>query len=869
MGALTHIIFNLLVVIVIPICCYCDIDKPDIDRNITIRNEFPLAEFLNSTGIPPDLPWDDFQCFNQSFGTTCKCNPGCQTAGDCCIDFMWNHTIATINSSAMDEILNTYKNSLRTAIKDYVCLPLLPFISIKEHFLMVASCLPNTDIKDKDLCTVGSSSLSNKEQIPVLGSDGTFYKNMYCARCNGVSIYKEKLLINVKCTSEPEGSSLIEILEKNTNNCEAQYGDKIFRCNKHYCDPDLAKYCTIFKATFAPKSGGGLEVYRNPYCYKCLKNIFDWVQFKCLNRKLDGWTKTISLDIFNENEDQCKTGFILNSDSKCVKKYCGLGYNVMENTCQRSYPKIISTFIGFANDSSRTIFESCLVKQHPHISFYIFMEGSNISTSLLFLENAFSNIATEWSLRYSDQSISVFKAPWFASEFNLTEVQKIVAGSDSRVTKGVLTSSYDDETFNYGFDLEGPRICFSVESIDFNNKNNNNNNTSTCQYIDASIKYKIEIYKSNVTRKLLKCHKFHLHSSCFRELLSYRNFSFSENGDLTITTESNITETHGTKEYEPATEVGLQICLRLHNKGQAKYTWQPVVEEVSYVISWTGTILSIIAHIAFVLCFVRFRALRNIGGMHILVLVIFLMISDIISVPTLSRELKQNTNACKWLGILLYWALLAVCGWSVVVAVDLGVRFAGTFSLQTGDDVMKTLYRRIALNLAVASFIAVTVTILDETETIVFDFKSSCWIGRYELLLVFYFVPILLVYFVFVAELIVVLWSVNRTQKLSKQVLKDTQKRKDHALVSIGAKLVAILGVTECFGLIQIRKSAIDLTETEAAFNAAFGLIYNITRSLRGLLVFVVYLMNEKTLNVIKRERQQNNTIGLSNNSVR
>ena len=65
-------------------------------------------------------------------------------------------------------------------------------------------------------------------------------------------------------------------------------------------------------------------------------------------------------------------------------------------------------------------------------------------------------------------------------------------------------------------------------------------------------------------------------------------------------------------------------------------------------------------------------------------------------------------------------------------------------------------------------------------------------------------------------------------------------------------KLIVILGITEIIGLIQITGS--NLSESETVFNAVFGIFYDITRSLRGVLIFVVYMLNEKTFKLIKTE---------------
>lgn len=175
---ITTTLFQILV-----IDCFCFNKPPNIDTNVTIHNPFPLKQFLHSTGISADIYWEGFRCFDQGYGTTCDCNPGCQLTGQCCIDFMWNHTevkkakVLTDPRSAVDQ----YKNRvLTTSTRNWTCLPLFPFTSLNVSFLMIDSCLPNISDKDRNICIRESSFLSKREQMSVLGSDGILYKNRYC-----------------------------------------------------------------------------------------------------------------------------------------------------------------------------------------------------------------------------------------------------------------------------------------------------------------------------------------------------------------------------------------------------------------------------------------------------------------------------------------------------------------------------------------------------------------------------------------------------------------------------------------------------------------------------------------------------------------
>ena len=95
-----------------------------------------------------------------------------------------------------------------------------------------------------------------------------------------------------------------------------------------------------------------------------------------------------------------------------------------------------------------------------------------------------------------------------------------------------------------------------------------------------------------------------------------------------------------------------------------------------------------------------------------------------------------------------------------------------------------------------------------------------------------------------------VLRSIKQKQNESDKVL-GKRDHQDNMLVKIAIKLFLILGISEIFGLIQIR--TLNISESELVMNAVFRIVYDIIRSLRGVFIFIVYIMNEKTLKLVKK----------------
>ena len=87
---------------------------------------FPLPEFMDASGINSStLQWTGFQCKRWLQKGECQCDPGCQSSGDCCIDFLWDHF--AFNNQSVAQNVKGYQQKLMESSKSQRCLPLFPF----------------------------------------------------------------------------------------------------------------------------------------------------------------------------------------------------------------------------------------------------------------------------------------------------------------------------------------------------------------------------------------------------------------------------------------------------------------------------------------------------------------------------------------------------------------------------------------------------------------------------------------------------------------------------------------------------------------------------------------------------------------------
>ena len=69
-------------------------------------------------------------------------------------------------------------------------------------------------------------------------------------------------------------------------------------------------------------------------------------------------------------------------------------------------------------------------------------------------------------------------------------------------------------------------------------------------------------------------------------------------------------------------------------------------------------------------------------------------------------------------------------------------------------------------------------------------------------------------------------------------------------IIILALKLIIILGINEGLGLIQIKKA--NLIKNETLINVIFEFLYSLLRSLRGVLLFIVYICRRLVLNMYK-----------------
>ncbi|XP_066929455.1 adhesion G protein-coupled receptor E2-like [Clytia hemisphaerica] len=540
----------------------------------------------------------------------------------------------------------------------------------------------------------------------------------------------------------------------------------------------------------------------------------------------------------NNEYCDCPSGSSRRKDSKGVCT-CDLGFhsNLEENKCAPN--RFQKTFVT----------ELRCITQLPRLKLYVFMnENSNSSIPAFF-----NLLKLKWIL---PKDLFVLQSADFRNYPNWKEKLLQETQSNPNITKAVVTSQKNHLfTHLYGFDVirtfDQFKLCAKYNKITIKPEQDCNQAIASLQESrNASVNIIIAFEKGEIREEIYSCEQFHLHSTCDRENINPSNYNISSNGYLNIwNSERENLQSYSADEYTPLKR-GFQIC-RVDNSedyGFQQYSWVKPVDDAKSYISLIGTILSLLCYVIFLVIFAKVAAFRNRGAFCVMVLVIFLITSDILFLVT--SYIGTQTITCKWFGMIFYWSMLNVLFWSVIVAIDITLQFTKKLSRPLSlHESISVLRKRSAITVFISLVILLAIIGLEESNTFDFHFENRCWFGDFYLSLGFYFIPAIIGYVLCFVCLCIVLASIRRKKSEVERTLNKDSK-KDTDLLKIGIKLMLVLGITELFGLIQIKSD--HLRENEEIFNSVFGLLYILLRAFRGVMIFIVYMVNRRTKKQLK-----------------
>ena len=409
----------------------------------------------------------------------------------------------------------------------------------------------------------------------------------------------------------------------------------------------------------------------------------------------------------------------------------------------------------------------------------------------------------------------------------------------------------------YGFSLErhfiNERVCVDSEIIE-----DDFQLTSDCNFKSNGKVYNVaedstywnEIKGNKRKYGAAHCKRFHLISTCPLDMLyGILNMSFIaiENG-LIETMINKKQKVYFPEQYLPTAE-GIGICFRISPKASKIHAWSTTLTNIEKKLSVCFLFLSILLEIITLLTYLLFRELRTIPGKNLMALVVALIGCDIIILALFFTK-AINENLCSIIAVLLHFQSLSVSTWSIVIAFDLWITFSHTFRVERSKTVLMN-YNIIGWGLP-AAFVLVCLTVdivvRGETPLIGYGGSEHCWITSVYARLIVYIGPFSLI--TLTSFLIVSLVMIKLKQSY-KSTARMINKKQPINYTKMAMKLCLVLGASELIGLIQVPKQNVN-SETLKAFNESLGLLYNVVRTLRGTFIFFIFICNKQVLDKFK-----------------
>ena len=869
--------------------------------------DFPLIEFFKSVvpnaKVPAELTGLKSKYLCSGGPTTnvekcCNCHDKCLIEGSCCIDKLWNST----NPLPLEKYLNIFQQRFDDV--SISCLPALPYASqyTQTFYSMVDKCNEDkAEQQDIQRCQ-NDEILNDFERVPVHGSDSKLYKNRYCARCNLIKQYRT-VDLHLSCRGGPSEHKIVPFLPSGvtttttTRNPNENILDKFSGCTvsiskvgpckssnfpaSTFKCKNLAfkKYCQMYKGKYGNDKNLHCHVCNNKGAFTedILMNMATESCYLTLPGAKTTWSVTISFTsgttkIKTSGQssgnlyEYCRAGEMYSiTEGKCIAFTCAPGYRVKGTECiqEINFQKsVLVTNPGFA---------ACLIE--PQANLYVVFPSNHQLVGVKKFEANFANYLRTPNtsfvvLNATNQLILKWKTPIKPPQ-NFSSIEKVLKNQSLSIWKydiQVFISSVDITKVNqfYGFDLTryylGGKICADTQSY----KIVDGHFTNQCEFKLSNKSNRLQqkdfilhqsFTKESTSSRLDHCKSFHLPQNCPRvEVSTNVTFNRSTNS-IILHSIQNETVILNQTEFLPFNNQTFLICFVSNQRSltnQNVYTWQEKLNVAEFYLSIILVIISIAFGFLFLITFVLFSELRNKGSTNVFFMSILILTNDITYIFAVFLG-EKNSHACKILGMLLHFGLFLTGLWAFSLAFDLVTTFFRKRKNRSVVFVRKQFIFRVVVCVLVALLMIVICISLNETKTIDFKYGSNniCWIGNHFPRLYFYLLPTTFFFLVGIICLSSVLWHLYKQEKDQRKALKNSG-RTNIDLVTICLKLFVLLGLAEAIGLVQIYK--IDLSENEMIFNATFGFVYTILRSIRGTLVFWMYLGNEKTLTLYKKK---------------
>ena len=801
----------------------------------------------------------------------CSCDPDCyEVFNDCCADYT-----KYCRAQKPKETLTKKYNYTCEGIGHYDAL----YCTVGNGLWMVTGCRPewpNDTLRAKCEAPVNELSYSTPDlngYLPVLGQDNTTFRNIYCARCNGVEKF-EPWPLNLQSTVIPPENYNITEKIRFLSIHGAQFpplgGPWRPGANqgRRYCFTEVIDYCPIGEKDPSCNNGDialvsyGNVHYKNKNCATCQgleKEMLTCFTGKTPQMCPEFFPQSFSLVLDNrQTESEIQTQVLID-DGKCgrtgmifddILQVCRINWLSPPEQSRQArfyvyawlapppnsqntsftpgeFQESQSKYLNISRDQLSDINLTTIFQPKKKLPLFYVVSSNVVLSARQSLELSSSNLNGD----IPTSETKIFNYIYFSKVFSL-EMRGLmysVVKTTSRPLACVDKTTYTPEEYTL---LEQGRIF--IPTI--------NKTYERFEYYRESIE-QLETKRSNTT----VCQS-HVLAKCNGSIVLYERDQYMVFANLSIYV-SETSSFYHYGEYEILANTSVTVCQtstvhRVITKARRTIRENEALGYITFIFF----LLSILFLIFLLVTYILFSQLRTLPGKNLMNFAASLLLFHIFWLPPSFSEVRSDKPSCKAMAVLEHYFLMA----SFVSMSVIAFHTCKVFARSLPAPKMSEGHERKLFCMYLASvwilpgvFVAICV-VLDDQDVVKLGYGESeiCWLTENNAYTYFVTIPIaVMLLFNIIAFVVTAVYLRKHSQNTAAKQASGNRRSN----LSIYVKLSTLMGFTWLFGLL-----ALVVTST-----TVFWYFFVIFTSLQGAFVAVAFVVNAKTFNLYRQGYQK------------
>ena len=748
------------------------------------------------------------------------------------------------------------------------------YCTVGNGLWMVTRCWPewpNDTLRAKCEAPVNQLSYSTPDlsgYLPVLGQDNTTFRNMYCARCNGVEKFQPWPLNLQSTVIPPENYNITEKIRfLSIHGAEFPPPDGPWRPGanqgRRYCFTEVIDYCPIGEKDPSCNNGDialvsyGNIHFKNTNCATCQgleKEMLTCFTGKTPQMCPEFFLQSFSLVLDNRQSNSEIQTQVLIHDDKCGKtamifddilQVCRINWLSPPEQSRQArfyvyawlapppnsqntsftpgeFQESLSKYLNISRDQLSDINLTTIFQPKKKLLLFYVVSSNVVLSPRQSLELSSSNPNGD----FPTSETKILNYIYFSKVFSL-EMRGLtysVVKTTSRPLACVGKTTYVPEEYTL---LEQGRIFVSTI----------NKTYERFEYYRESIE-QLETKRSNIT----VCQS-HVLAKCNGSIVLYERDQYMVFANLSIYVNETSSFYHY-GEYEILANTSVTVCQtstvhRVITKARRTIREDQALRYITFVFF----LLSILFLIFLLVTYILFSQLRTLPGKNLMNFAAALLFFMIFWLPASFSEVRSDKPSCKAMTVLEHYFLMA----SFVSMSVIAFHTCKVFARSLPAPKMSVGHERKLFCIYLASvwilpgvFVAICVVLDDQDVKLGYGESEICWLTENNAYTYFVTIPIaVMLLFNIIAFAVTAVYLRKHSQ--NKAARQASGNRRSYLLIYV--KLSTLMGFTWLFGLL-----AIVVTSTTACWY--FFVIFT---SLQGVFVAVAFVMNKKTFNLYRQ----------------